>query len=162
MISHWKDKEVFSISPEVFRERLSLMEKYPQIKDLIRRVIKPAETELKEIADVFFVFNTSTTGRKITKFNFVIKHKKTLHEDELNQLRLRDDNIHLLKAHLGFRTEHIQSIADILSRNDLIGVLRNKIIELYTFIQEAGRSPQTAIKKVPEYVIQSLKNEFGK
>jgi hypothetical protein len=162
MISHWKDKEVFSISPEDFRERLSLMEKYPQIKDLIRRVIKPAETELKEIADVFFVFNTSTTGRKITKFNFVIKHKKTLHEDELNQLRLRDDNIHLLKAHLGFRTEHIQSIADILSRNELIGVVRNKIIELYTFIQEAGRSPQTAIKKVPEYVIQSLKNEFDK
>ncbi|MGI4806461.1 MAG: hypothetical protein ACRYFL_16955, partial [Janthinobacterium lividum] len=136
------------------------VDKYPQIKDLIRRVIRPAEMELKEIADVFFVFNTSSTGRKITKFNFVIKHKKTLHEDELNQIRLRDDNIHLLKAHLGFRPEHIQAVAEILSRNDLIGSLRNKIIELHTFIQEAGQTPKTAIKKIPEYVIQSLKNQF--
>lgn len=162
MISHWKDKEVFSITPDEFREKLSLADKYPQVKDLIRRVIKPAEEELKDIADVFFVFNTSSTGRKITKFNFVIKHKKTLREEELNQIRLREDNIHLLKAHLGFRQEHLQSIADILSRNDIISDLRNKVIELYTFIQEANRSPQTAIKKVPEYVIKSLKNDFGK
>ena len=160
LISHWKDKEVFSISPDDFREKLSLTDKYPLIKDLIRRIIKPAEVELKEIADVFFIFNTSTTGRKITKFNFVIKHKKTLHQDELNQIRLRDDNIHLLKAHLGFRSDHIDSIADILYSNDLIGELRNKIIELYAYVQEAARTPQTAIKKVPEYIIRSLKNEF--
>ena len=160
LISHWKDKEVFSISPDDFREKLSLTDKYPLIKDLIRRIIKPAEVELKEIADVFFIFNTSATGRKITKFNFVIKHKKTLHQDELNQIRLRDDNIHLLKAHLGFRSDHIDSIADILYSNDLIGELRNKIIELYAYVQEAARTPQTAIKKVPEYIIRSLKNEF--
>jgi len=161
MISHWKDKEVFSISPEDFRERLSLVDKYPQIKDLIRRVIKPAEEELKEIADVFFIFKTTLTGRKITKFNFVIKHKKTLHEEEVQLIRLKEDNVHLLKAHLGFRTEHINSIAHIIYRDDIIGDLRNKIIEVYTFIHEASKSSKTAIKKVPEYVIQALKNEYS-
>jgi hypothetical protein len=111
--------------------------------------------------DVFFVFNTSLIGGRITKFNFVIKHRKTLYEEELKQLQLREDNIRLLKTHLNFRTEHIESIADILSRKDITGALRNKIIEIHAFIQEASWSPKTAIKKVPEYVIKSLKNEFG-
>jgi len=160
IICHWKDKEVFSITPDDFRERLSLSNKYPQIKDLIKRVIKPAEEELKEIADVFFIFKTSITGRKITKFNFVIKHKKTLHEEEMQQIRLKEDNIHLLKAHLGFRAEHLQAIADIIYRDDIISDLRNKIIEVYDFIQDASKSNKTAVKRIPEYVIQSLKNQY--
>jgi hypothetical protein len=161
MISHWKDKEVFSVTTNEFRIRFSLENKYPEIKDLIRRVIKPAEIELKEIADVFFVFSTSNTGRKITKFNFAIKHKKTIYEQELGQLKLRNDNIQLLKMHLKFTEDHINSIADILSRNDIMMSLRNKIVELYSYIQEVNRQPKNAIRKIPEYVIQSLKNEYS-
>jgi len=160
IISHWKDKEVFTISPEDFREKLFLSDKYPQVKDLIRRVIKPAELELKEIGDIFFVFSTSTAGRRITRFNFVIKHRKTLHENDLQQIRLKEDNIHLLKMHLGFRPDHLKQIAQIIDCTTTIHDVRLKIIELHGYIHEANLSPKTAIKRVPEYVIQSLKNEF--
>jgi len=160
MISHWKDKEILSITPNDFRVRFLLEDKYPEIKDLIRRVIKPAESELKKIADVFFVFSTTTTGRKITKFNFAIKNRKILQQQEEAQQKLRNDNIHLLRTHFRFSEEHINSIAEILSRNDILFSLRDKIVELYSYVQEVNRHPNNAIRKIPEYVIQSLKNEY--
>ncbi|MGF7039741.1 replication initiation protein [Mucilaginibacter lappiensis] len=161
MISHWKDQDVFSITPNDFRIKFSLIDKYPQIKDLIKRVIRPAETELKNIADVYFIFNTTVQHRKIIRFNFVIKHRKALVEYASKLDKLRNDNIYLLKTHFGFNTDHIAIINDILLRNDVLSDLRQRIIELYDFICEAGKSPQTAIKNVPQYVIKSLKNDFS-
>lgn len=161
IISHWKDQDAYTISPEDFRELLSLKDKYPAIRDLIRRVIKPAEIELKKIADVYFEFSTTVTGKRITKFNFVIKHKRTLRDKELQQIQLRVDNVVLLKSHFGFHEKHIQEIDDILSRNDISDRLRHKISYLYDQIQRRNESPKTFVKTIPKYVIKSLRREFG-
>ena len=97
LISHWKDLNVYSITPDKFREHFFLTDKYPQLKDLIRRVIKPAEIELKEIADIYFVFKPIIKSRRITLFNFVIIHKQKLYEEASKQNKLQNNNRELLK-----------------------------------------------------------------
>lgn len=160
MISHWKDQEVFTISPDDFREKLSLKNKYPQLKDLIRRVVKSAEKELKEIADVYFVFKPSVSGRRITKFNFIIKHRKVDLEIFAKADQLRNDSIYLLKTHLFFNEQHLEQIYYILSNDNFLSLLRVKIIEISDYITDVRNCPDRAIKDIPKYVIKSLINSF--
>lgn len=160
MISHWKDQEVFTISPDDFREKLSLKNKYPQLKDLIRRVVKSAEKELKEIADVYFVFKPSVSGRRITKFNFIIKHRKVDLEILAKADQLRNDSIYLLKTHLFFNEQHLEQIYYILSNDHFLSLLRVKIIEISNYITDVRNYPDRAIKDIPKYVIKSLISSF--
>jgi plasmid replication initiation protein len=162
LISHWKDLSAYTITPDKFREHFFLTDKYPQIKDLIRRVIKPAEKELKEIADIYFVFKPTIKSGRITLFNFEIIHKQQLYEEASKQIQLRNYNIYLLQRHFGFQEKHIQSIDYILSASNITAAVAKKILDIDDFIQTKRQLPEKAIKNIPEYVIHALKNEFGK
>jgi len=159
IISHWKDKDSYCITPDDFRKKLSLESKYPQLKDLIRRVIKPAEVELKEIGDIYFEFSTTKSGVKITKFNFIIKHRKTLHEEEVHLIKLREDTVNLLRQHFKFKDEHFAEIQFLLHDLKRIQALRAKITDLVRIIQERN-STSDKIVSVPKWTVASLLNEF--
>ena len=51
LISSWKEKGGFSIYVDRFRKFLKLEDKYPEFKDLYKRVIRPVYDDLFEQAD---------------------------------------------------------------------------------------------------------------
>jgi replication initiator protein len=161
LLSHWKDKEVYSISEADFRRKMNLENKYTSMKSLIQWVIKPAGKELSEIGDIFFVFHPSRKGNTITQFNFVIKHRKTVAAEQLHLTKLKEALINMLRIHFHFKQEHLSEIQPILTNLQLMPALNNKLVELGLKISENGLSAENKITSLPRWTIACLRNEFN-
>jgi plasmid replication initiation protein len=159
ILSHWKDKEVYCISVEKFREKLSLENKYPNIKDLIKWVIRPAEKELAAIGDIFFVLGYSKLGRKIIGFNFVIQHRKQLVAESTKADLLRENTIQLLRVKFGLKEEHFRQIMPLLQNKQMVPLIREKIVQLSFVINEKTVAGEK-IKSLANWTTASLLNEF--
>jgi len=131
IICHWKDKSVFTFSLDQFRKSLMIEDKYSQTKDIIKHIIRPAEKELKEIGDIFFVFSPTKTGNTITHLNFAIKHRKTIHQEEQNNLRLKEQLVNILRIRFGFKEEQFRQIMPILENPMNLRPLNLKLAELW-------------------------------
>lgn len=59
-----------------FRSLLVLEDKYPQFRDLNRRVIKPAVSELNERSDLEIQYETISSGRTVVTLTFNFKPAK--------------------------------------------------------------------------------------
>jgi plasmid replication initiation protein len=69
---------VFKGTIEKFKEFLNIQDKYHKISHLQDKVLKVAEKELKNKADLFFTYSFQKTGRKFTHITLVInKNVKT-------------------------------------------------------------------------------------
>ena len=161
IISHWKDQEVISFTLEEFKTKLSIENKYKNTTELVRRVIKPAEKELKEIGDVYFVYNPTRSGTKITKINLNIKHRKTIAEDELHLIMLKDSVINMLRQHFGFKPDNFTAIEDLLQQQALIPRIQLKLVELGSYMSDTRKKNPNFFKSIQGFVITSLKNEFS-
>jgi plasmid replication initiation protein len=75
LLSHWKDKEVFPIPLQKFRQQFGLEGKYTETRELLRSVITPARKKLEEMSDLLFVCEPARTGRTITHLRFVIRNR---------------------------------------------------------------------------------------
>lgn len=154
IISHWKDLPVYSISIENFRAALQLENKYLETKDLLKYVIRPAEKELAEIGDVF---NPVKTGTKITRLNFIIKHRKSVQEEEIHTIRLKEQAISLLRKHFRFKQAHFDQIKPILDKPNYMPALTTKIGHLWAILDKN----RSCINNVPNWTVASLLNEFN-
>src|SRR5665213_2353729 len=106
IICQWKDIGVYVLTIDKFKELLVLGNCYPEPTELIRRIIKPAEKELKEIGDVFFEFSVTKKGRVISNFNFIIKTRAFENDVKNFHIRLKEDAIYLLRQHFEFKQHH--------------------------------------------------------
>jgi hypothetical protein len=161
LICQWKDIGVLSLSVEKFRELLVLGNKYPGTKDLIKKVIRSSEKELKAIGDVFFDFGVTKRGNVITHFNFIIKTKANLKAETEHMIIVREDTINLLRQHFGFKSHHLEEIKEILSVPGNIPGIRSKLTELALLSADRKQHNQP-INNLPAWTIASIKNEFGK
>lgn len=159
LICQWKDIGVYTLTIEKFRELLVLGKKYPETKELIKKIIRPAELELKQIGDVYFDLGVSKTGTVITHFNFIIKTKALLKRESEHLVRVKEDTINLLRQHFGFKTYHLEQIKAILEPIENIPVLRGKITELALKLADRKLNCQP-VKDIPAWIIASIKNEF--
>jgi hypothetical protein len=161
LICQWKDIGVLSLSVEKFRELLVLEKKYPGTKELIRKVIRFPEKELKAIGDVFFDFGVTKRGNIITHFNFIIKTRANLKAESEHMILVREDTINLLRQHFGFKTHHFEEIKEILGVPENIPGIRSKLTELALLSADKKQHNQP-VNNLPAWTIASIKNEFGK
>ncbi len=159
IICQWKDIGVYVLSISKFKELLVLGNTYPEPKELIRRVIRPAEKELKLIGDVFFDLSVTKNGRVITHLNFIIKTKSSIITENDYHIRVREDTIHLLRHHFGFKQLHIAQIEGFLENFDNLPSFRTKITDLSLKLSERKRKG-SPIQNIPAWVIACIKNEF--
>lgn len=159
MICQWKDIGVYVMTISKFKELLVLGNSYPEPKELIRRIIRPAEKELKLIGDVFFDLSVTKSGRSITHLNFIIKIKSSLKNENDYHIRVKEDTIHLLRQHFGFKQPHIDQIEAILDDFNNLSSFRTKITELSLKLSERKRNG-IPVRNIPAWAIASLKNEF--
>jgi plasmid replication initiation protein len=131
-------------------------DKYPHTKDIIKHIIRPAEKELKEIGDIFFDFSPTKTGKTITHLNFAIKHRKTVCQDEQNNLRLKEQLVNILRIRFGFKEEQFRQIMPILENPLNLRPLNLKVAELWQILDEKRES----IIHPPQWTVASLLNVF--
>jgi hypothetical protein len=159
LICQWKDIGVYTLTIAKFRELLVLENKYPETKDLIKKVIRSSEKNLKEIADVFFDFSATKRGNVITHFNFIIKTKAGLKKESEHLVIAKEDTINLLRQHFGFNRYHLDQIKEILNNPGNIPGLRYKLTELAMISSDRKKNCQP-IYNIPAWVIASIKKEF--
>jgi hypothetical protein len=160
LLSHWKDKEVYSISEADFRKKMNLEDKYPSMKALIQWVIKPAGKELLAIGDIYFDFRPSKKGNTITQLNFIIKHRKTVAAEDLHLLKLKEASITMLRLHFHFKQEHFSEIQLILATPGWMPTLYSKIMELWLKLKANSSSGGKKITNLPQWTIACLLHEF--
>lgn len=159
LICQWKDIGVYTLTIFKFRELLVLENKYPETKDLIKKVIRPSEKNLKEIGDVFFDLSVTKRGNVITHFNFIIKTKAILKKQSEHLIIVKEDTINLLRQHFGFKVHHLDQIKEILNDLNNLPGLRSKITELALISADRKQSCQPIIN-IPAWTIASIKKEF--
>ncbi|WP_462254694.1 replication initiation protein [Ferruginibacter sp.] len=156
IICHWKSKDVYSIAVDEFRKLVAIEDKYPETKLLIRDIIKPAQKELLEIGDVYFVFTATKKGNTITAFNFIIKTRFKDAEENSKHILLREDAINILKKGLHFNELQTKEIWKLVSNLETIVKVHGKITSLWVKLF----NKEKVVENIPAWVIASLKNEF--
>lgn len=66
---------------EDFKSALGISDKYPQYKDLAKRVIKPSVAELNQRSDLVIKFETIKKGRSVAALSFEFKKNAQLKMD---------------------------------------------------------------------------------
>ena len=130
--------------------------KYPQSKDIIKHIIRPAEKELQEIGDIYFVCNPTKTGKTVTHLNFAIKHRKTIHQEDQTNLQLKEQLVNILRIRFGLKEEQFRQIMPILENPMNLRPLNLKVAELWQTLDEKRES----ILYPPQWTVTSLLNVF--
>lgn len=156
IICHWKDKSVFTFSIDQFRKRLMLENKYPLTKDIVKHIIRPAEKELQEIGDIFFVFSPTKAGKTITHFNFAIKNRVSQKQEEQANIKVREQLVNILRIRFGFKEDQFQQIMPILDNPLNLRPLNLKVAELWQKLDEK----REGIYSPAQWAVASLLNVF--
>ena len=143
LISSWKEKGGFSIYVDRFRKFLKLEDKYPEFKDLYRRVIRPVYEDLFEQADCWFemaeVYRNSGDTQPY-KLNFkVIKSALSKKEEEL--LKGQKKMItNFCSLHFAMKDEHLQQFIPQITLSNYKAVV-TKMLSLFDYQAENGMVP---------------------
>ncbi|MBE0448474.1 MAG: replication initiation protein [Actinobacteria bacterium] len=70
LLCQWRDVGQREVSVEWLREAFQLGDKYPAIKDLKRRVIKPAVEQINKLSPLWVKWDQRKTGRRVTHLMF--------------------------------------------------------------------------------------------
>lgn len=147
--------------------------KYRQYGHFKDKVLKQAQTELKEKTDLCFTYDEIKRGRKVVGFVFHIKKNTLLLRDVINQEELQDEPYGLL-VRFGIRpqtasqmtfaysskwiTENVKYVVDTKAKEDIdniSGYIIKAIENNYAEVQEEEKEVQTIEeinKKVNQYV----------
>lgn len=157
LISSWKEKGGFSIYVDRFRKFLKLEDKYPEFKDLYRRVIRPVYEDLFEQADCWFemaeVYRNSGDTQPY-KLNFkVIKSALSKKEEEL--LKGQKKMItNFCSLHFAMKDEHLQQFIPQITLNNYKAVVTKML-----YLGEYVRDNWNKISNKAEYCLSVLLKE---
>ena len=161
MLCSFKVKGSFDITLDEVRRRLGLGKKYKTTEALLRKVIEPAEAELKENADCWL--NTSDYGfymreagtKKITGFRILVHTAKSKERYD----KIRQHLINTLKTDLKFRDRDIETIRHYLEQDSLLNSINEKMHFVHgIYMERMGK--ETEIKNITMYMIQTLDQYF--
>lgn len=158
LISSWKDKGGFSIKTEKFRKWLKLEDKYPNFKDLYKRIIRPVYEELFEKANCWFEMAEvykNNEDKEPYKLNFkVIKSALSPKEQEMLDAQVIQIK-NLSFRYLSVEDKHIQRIIPLINLNNCTIVL-TKIMDLIKYVEKNHKN----IHSIPEYCTQAILKEI--
>ena len=155
-IMHWKDQTTYRVAEEQFRKEFFLEDKYERTRDLITRVIKPAQKEILESnSPIYFEFS-ETTSKGSTTFNFIIKNRAE--ENELQRMGMlqREQNKNMLKTHFQFDSSDLEKIRSIIDNPKIVKQLTNKILDLHEYITKN----RATIIDPTAYVLKAIISDF--
>lgn len=152
----WKDKGGFRHTIEWLRHWLYLEDKYQSYKDFSAKVIKLAQKELREKADVWFEFTpvTKLGEKEPYMINFKVIHKSTPKELELINYNQRN-TLAVWRDAFKFKDATIAELKELLT-NSNSNAICTKTFELY------GKIDDLKIKDPSSYAYTALLNEFEK
>ena len=156
-ISSWKEKGGFSIYVDRFRKFLKLEDKYPEFKDLYKRVIRPVYDDLFEQADCWFemaeVYRNSGDTQPY-KLNFkVIKSALSKKEEEL--LKGQKKMItNFCSLHFAMKDEHLQQFIPQITLSNYKAVVTKML-----YLGEYVRDNWNKISNKAEYCLSVLLKE---
>lgn len=158
LISSWKERGGFSIYTDKFRKFLKIDDKYPNFKDLYKRIIRPVYDDLFEQADCWFemaeVYRNETDTQPY-KLNFKII-KSALSKKEEDMLESQKRNIfNMCLRHFHMKEEYINEILGKVTLDNYLRVV-NKMVFLCEYLQDHWKS----INSIPEYCHQALLREL--
>lgn len=151
LISKWKDKGVYIMKIEEFREWLVLEDKYQEYKDLKKWILNPVYNELFQKADVWFDFERIMEGKTVSALKFTILSNETLKAADAQ----RDNVVNMLKLHFFFTSADVDKIRYIIDKPQLVPHLYTKLIDLHEYL-----STNKGIVDRPAYTLTTLKNAF--
>jgi plasmid replication initiation protein len=76
LLNQWRDIHEREVSVQWLRDTFQLGDKYPAIKDLRKRVIDPAVSQINEHSDLTASYVQRKTGRNVTHLTFSFKPKE--------------------------------------------------------------------------------------
>lgn len=158
LISSWKERGGFSIYTDKFRKFLKLEDKYPNFKDLYRRIIRPVYDDLFENADCWFemaeVYRTETDTQPY-KLNFKII-KSALSKKENEFLDSQKENIQsMCIRHFKMKNGQIQEILNKVTLDNYLRVV-NKMVFLCEYLKDHWNT----IQSIPDYCHVALLREL--
>jgi plasmid replication initiation protein len=136
ILSHWKDQPSQKFSIEQLRGLLGSQKVLLQSKEFLRYVIEPARQQLIQSADLYFQIEKIYSGNRITHLNFRIIQHKTEKEQELINIRLREQVTNILRIRFGWKQEHFQQITKLLENPDQLRILNDKVGQLWQFLDQ--------------------------
>jgi len=75
LLMQWRDIGQREMAIDWLRDKLQLQDKYPAIKDLKKRVIDIAISQINDLSDLTVSYTQKKTGRTVTSLVFTIKAK---------------------------------------------------------------------------------------
>jgi len=164
-IESWANKGRAVIKTEEFRKMLRLEKSYAKFSDVVRRVLKPAGDELKELADKGFCdcyfdfdkkYNHGQRGGEPDELIFIIHRPKTAMDKQLAEITQmqRDRMAEMLTRHFDFTPANAKKLSNRVTGENYQDAM-SKLTELY------GRfRTDLSIKDRAAYVYKSLDNLF--
>ncbi len=72
----WRTSKRLDVSLDDYRHRLRIVDKYPSIKDLKLKTLKPALKGINDTSDITVYFDQKKSGRTVTHFIFTWTYKQ--------------------------------------------------------------------------------------
>jgi hypothetical protein len=154
--SHWKDQERLSMPIPQFRRWMQLCDSYKMNKELMRRVIRPAEQQLQKISDVYVNCEPVRHGRSIEMINLYIHQKRNRQDEDLLYMRLREQITKILRMHFRFREEHFRQIEGVMRNGNRLKALNEKIGMLWSHLDKS----KGEVNDVTLWALASIRNAF--
>jgi len=154
ILSHWKDKETLRVALPQLREWLTLEDRIPETKELLRKVILPAARLLEQRAELFFDTQAEYGGNRITHLLFRIQQRRQLEERRALTMRLREQVSNILRIRFGWKPEQFRHIAHRLDDEDSVRALNEKVGRLWHFLDQ---HPQE-VHDIPQWSLTAILN----
>lgn len=152
---------VKSFEYQKFREILQIGEKYTDYEAFKRCVLVPVQKELKEgDSDICFELSETRDNRKrVTKLNFVIKHKST-EDSSLTECKLWNSIISRLQNQFGCDKGGIESVIPKLKERAAARAVLDSMAVIMAEYLDRLHDPQRRVHNLAAYTIGSLKRNF--
>ncbi len=154
MCCSWRDKGGFKHDLNWIKRWLSMENKYSKLSDFERWVLKPAQAELRDKADVWFEYSIDkSNSSSVPMINF--KVLKNLTDAEVQMYNDRYNKIlHIWRNNFNFKTKTITDLSSLITIRN-IKELYSKNFLIHQYIVE------NKIENIENYAYTALTNFFN-
>lgn len=163
-LSQWKDlrfkpNNVRYMKLEDFREMLQLGDKYPDYGDLKRRILAPAQAEIKRLAEFYFeISETRPDGKTVTQINFIMKERNPDEKEARDWEVIRKT----LEKTWRMPQPFIKIVEKIRAASYSADAVAEKIKEAYAWMtrEDVMNNPDKRVDNPSKFIYGTLMREF--
>ena len=156
LASHWKDLETMSVQLDRFRRWIGLFDSFRETREMMRKVVRPAERQLERVSEVYVHCEPVKRGRCIVQMNLHIRQKRRREEEDAYHMRLKEQITNILRMHFRFREEHFRQIEGVMRNGNRLKALNEKIGMLWGHLDKS----KGEVKDVTLWALTSIRNAF--